>query len=299
MWSASFHAISGPINGIYWRIANNSKGHIMDYIGVIIGAGIALIIIGVVHYFDKRYKLCRIFYRLPEKVNSWLKIVLFFVAMIVLLSLTEIIERANLSVIVGLGFTSIIYVVILMMFIYFRRASILQEEKTQMQTKTYTSSSYRYYPNIYAQENGSGIDLATTNDPNSAVKTDGIGQSDSYYSSPTTETYAQASSSLTVTQTYYNRLMSSTYYKNSTFYNLVHSGSTYWLASRFVNTYSDYANFGLRRVPSGSLGGNSLFRSDNGMYSLGIRLRPVVSLKSNIRLSSGDGSSSSPYQIAD
>ena len=135
MWSASFHAISGPINGIYWRIANNSKGHIMDYIGVIIGAGIALIIIGVVHYFDKRYKLCRIFYRLPEKVNSWLKIVLFFVAMIVLLSLTEIIERANLSVIVGLGFTSIIYVVILMMFIYFRRASILQEEKTQMQTE--------------------------------------------------------------------------------------------------------------------------------------------------------------------
>ena len=135
MWSAGFHAISGPINGIYWRIADNSEGHTMDYIGVIIGAGIALIIIGVVHYFDKRYKLCCILYRLPEKVNSWLKIVLFFVAMIVLLSLTEIIERANLSVIVGLGFTSIIYVVILMMFIYFRRASILQEEKNQMQTE--------------------------------------------------------------------------------------------------------------------------------------------------------------------
>ena len=135
VWSAGFHAISGPINGFYWRIADNSEGHIMDYIGVIIGAGIALIIIGVVHYFDKRYKLCRIFYRLPEKVNSWLKIVLFFVAMVVLLSLTEIIERANLSVIVGLGFTSIIYVVILMMFIYFRRASMLQEEKTQMQTE--------------------------------------------------------------------------------------------------------------------------------------------------------------------
>ena len=135
MWSAGFHAISGPINGIYWRIADNSEGHTMDYIGVIIGVGIALIIIGVVHYFDKRYNLCRIFYRLPEKVNSWLKIVLFFVAMVVLLSLTEIIERANLSVIVGLGFTSIIYVVILMMFIYFRRASILQEEKNQMQTE--------------------------------------------------------------------------------------------------------------------------------------------------------------------
>ena len=57
MWSAGFHAISGPINGIYWRIADNSEGHTMDYIGVIIGVGIALIIIGVVHYFDKRYNL--------------------------------------------------------------------------------------------------------------------------------------------------------------------------------------------------------------------------------------------------
>ena len=95
------------------------------------------------------------------------------------------------------------------------------------ETKTYTRSGYRYYPNIYAQENGSGIDLATTNDPNSAVKTDGIGQSDSYYTEPTTETYTQASSSLTVTQTYYDRSMNSSYYKNSTFYNLVHSGNTY------------------------------------------------------------------------
>src|SRR5699024_2212185 len=54
---------------------------------------------------------------------------------VVLLSLTEIIERANLSVIVGVGVTSIIYVVIRMMFIYFRRASILPEEKNQMQTE--------------------------------------------------------------------------------------------------------------------------------------------------------------------
>ena len=83
-------------------------------------------------------------------------------------------------------------------------------------TKTYTLSSYRYYPNLYAQENGSGINTTTT-------KTDGIGQSDSYYTSPTTETYSQASTEgLTVTQTFYNRSMSSSYYKNSTFYSLIH-----------------------------------------------------------------------------
>lgn len=162
------------------------------------------------------------------------------------------------------------------------------------QTKTYTSSSYRYYPNLYAQENGSGINTTTT-------KTDGIGQSDSYYTNSTTETYSQADSNgLTVTQTYYNRSMSSSYYKNSTFYSLIHGVSGYqWLASRFVLTSSANASFGLRRVFSGSLYGGSLFFSDyytNGGIG---SLRPVVSLKSNIRLSSGDGSEGAPYQIAD
>lgn len=42
--------------------------------------------------------------------------------------------------------------------------------KTVGETATYTSASYRYYPNLYAQENGSGIDTDT-------IKTDGIKQS--------------------------------------------------------------------------------------------------------------------------
>ena len=170
------------------------------------------------------------------------------------------------------------------------------------ETKTYTSSSYRYYPNLYAQENGSGIDLATTNDPNSEVKTDGIGQSDSYYTEPNTDdpAYTQANTSLTVTQTYYYRSMSSSYYKDGqTFYNLVHPGSYYWLASRYVNTNSAIAYFGLRIVNNSYLNGNDLFYSDSGTNSSYGYLRPVVSLKSNIKLSTGNGSSESPYQIAD
>ena len=161
------------------------------------------------------------------------------------------------------------------------------------ETKTYTSSSYRYYPNLYAQENGSGINTTTT-------KTDGIGQSDSYYTSPTTETYSQASTEgLTVTQTYYNRSMSSSYYKNSTFYSLIHGVSGYqWLASRYVDAGLDYAGFGLRFVDSSYLLGNYLFGSN---YSTGNRygyLRPVFSLKSNIKLVGGDGKEGTPYQIA-
>ena len=162
-------------------------------------------------------------------------------------------------------------------------------------TKTYTD---RYYPNLYAQENGSGIDLTTTNDPNSEVKTDGIGQSDKFYDSPTTETYSKANSSLTVTQTYYYRTMNSSYYKNSTFYNLVHPGNSYWLASRYVSTDSFYARFGLRVVNHINLSGLGLFNSYNYARSDDYRLRPVVSLKSNIRLGTGDGKTAeTAYQI--
>ena len=57
----------------------------------------------------------------------------------------------------------------------------------------YNADSYpaNYYPNLYAQENGSGINTT-------AVKTDGISKSDSYYNSPTEGAYSQALNGLTV-----------------------------------------------------------------------------------------------------
>ena len=141
------------------------------------------------------------------------------------------------------------------------------------QTKTYTSSSYRYYPNLYAQENGSGINTTTT-------KTDGIGQSDSYYTSPTTETYSRASTEgLTVTTTYYSMSMNNSYYKNSTFHNLIHGVSGFqWLASRDVTAGSTRAYFGLRHVYSSDLNGGLLFNSYIYADSTYGYLRPVVSL---------------------
>lgn len=165
---------------------------------------------------------------------------------------------------------------------------------TYGETKTYTGA-YCYYPNLYAKENLSGINTTT-------VKTDGIGQSDSYYSAPTNETYSKAGTNgLTITYTYYNREMSSIYYDNSAFYNLIHkSGSSYWLASRYVNTYdtNSYASFGLYRVDESTIRGYGMYYSynDDGMSKF--RFRPVVSLKSNIKIGTGDGKeASTAYQI--
>lgn len=160
---------------------------------------------------------------------------------------------------------------------------------------TYSYYNYEKFPSLYAEENGSGINTTE-------VKTDGIGQSDSYYTSPTTEG-SQSAGMFTVTQTFYNRNMSSNYYDNNTFYNLIHNaGSTYWLASRYVSanaSSSNFGNFGIYVIVNSATNGNCLLSSYRGESTGNALSRPVVSLKSNIRLSSGDGSEGAPYQIAD
>ena len=58
----------------------------------------------------------------------------------------------------------------------------------------------------------------------------------------------------------------------------------YWLASRCVATYSNYANFYVRFVDSGYVASYSLAYSHGREVRRGMGLRPVVSLKSDIQL---------------
>lgn len=159
-------------------------------------------------------------------------------------------------------------------------------------TKTYTTG-YNYYPNLYAMENTSGINTNTVN-------TDGITQSESYYINPTTETASQTGvNGLTVTQTYYSLTMSNTYYDNNIFYNLIHNtGKNYWIATRYVDTYNELAHFGIRFISNAIFAGDGLFLSVNFYFGDLQSLRPIVTLKSNMRIGLGDGkSSSTAYEI--
>ena len=167
------------------------------------------------------------------------------------------------------------------------------------ETKTY-KGSYSYYPNIYAEENGSGINTEE-------VKTNGIGVSaegSSNFEVPSTETpaYRQASENgLTVTQNYYYMTKSemSDYFDDTNFYQLIFDTNTYyWLASRSANCNSTNAGFGLRRVSSGNLGGNDLFNSNNSTNSNYRGLRAVVSLGSGVEFTEGDGSEGNPYKLS-
>lgn len=165
-------------------------------------------------------------------------------------------------------------------------------------TKSYTGSS-NYYPILYAQEEKSGI--------NGSIRDGGIGESDSYYSSPTSNTYGKASSSLLVTQTSYSVSMNNNCYEEEKFFDLIHNaGYAYWLASRSVNTgtsvqgtLTNAASFGFHFVGFSYLDFGALFFSDNSrILDSSMYFRPVVTLSSSIKVTGGEGTSSSPYQIS-
>ena len=127
--------------------------------------------------------------------------------------------------------------------------------------KTYTGS-YSYRPDIFGK---------TEN------------ESDKYYTTPTTKTYTGGNSSdtLDVKQTYYSIDINSTNYGDGA--KVLTASNWYWVASRYVNCNSDDAYFGLRRADA-YIGGNSVFSSNGNDYISINRLRPVVSLGSNIQI---------------
>ena len=153
--------------------------------------------------------------------------------------------------------------------------------KTYGQTQTYTNN-YSYTPDIY----------------NHVGKT-AAEESKDYYSTPTTATHSQKGT-LEVQQTYY--YFSNTpasYFDDSTFHELIFgTGTAYWLASRYANCNSAYAYFGLRRVSSARLYGNALFGSGNNASNYTLRVRPVVSLGSNIKISTDGGTADAPRTIS-
>ena len=79
-------------------------------------------------------------------------------------------------------------------------------------------------------------------------------------------------------------------------------GKSYWLASRNVNSTSEESNFHVRGVgSSGSLGNATLCRvyssGRTGAFSSSNGLRPVFTLKSDIKVTGGNGESGTPYTL--
>ena len=156
-------------------------------------------------------------------------------------------------------------------------------------SSAYTSS--KNYPAIYAQEklavingeaNGdTGLDLSKqdafierTEGTNGAIATATSIQpyqtywyKDATFMSTAFEDYTKQDSS---TANYYNLIMPSG------------TGTTYWVASRCVNTYSSYCTFYVRVVNSGSVGANLMCGSYDHTTSGSRALFPVITLNSSL-----------------
>ena len=196
---------------------------------------------------------------------------------------------------------------------------------TRKYTGRYTGrypESYAEYPAIYEQEKYAGVhrdaqgNLVEVSDvadgtqvitgsvdttAQSKMNPSGKTQSEDVYTVATTDFEKTDATSLTCTQTYYDMSSPSLYFDDTNFHNMIFgTGANFWLASRYVNCYSNSSNadFGLRYVDYSGLGGRYLFRS-NGISNLEskFRLAPVVSLGSGIRVKSGSGTTSDPYVL--
>ena len=120
-------------------------------------------------------------------------------------------------------------------------------------------------------------------------------ESANYYSEPTTNTYTPASgtatadNTLNAKQTYYNIPINQTNYGDGA--KVLSSSNYYWVAARCVYCGSSYAYFGLRLAIS-SVYGYNMFYSSSSAYGISYRLRPVVSLGSDVQITPSTGTNS-------
>ena len=145
-------------------------------------------------------------------------------------------------------------------------------------TKTYTSNTK--YPSLYANQKGAGPNVSSITPSDTTKGNDPYEESKPIATTePTTDNTSGTGDPLTVTQTYYNIPINDTNYGTAS--SILANGTPFWVAARYVFTYSDYAYFGLRYAYAGT-GGYVMFYSDGSTDGHLYALRPVVSLPSSL-----------------
>ena len=151
-------------------------------------------------------------------------------------------------------------------------------------TKTYTSNTK--YPSLYANQKGAGPNITEAEASKKITQPDTTKGNDPYEESkpiattePTTDNTSGTGSPLTVTQTFYYIPINDTNY--GTAYSILANSTTFWVAARYVITYSAFAGFGLRFANTDTYG-YGMFGSNGSTNGAYYALRPVVSLPSSL-----------------
>ena len=154
-------------------------------------------------------------------------------------------------------------------------------------TNTYTSNTT--YPSLYANQKGAGPNITEAEASKKITQPDTTKGNDPYEESkpivpkgttePTTDNASENGNPLTVTQTFYYIPINEANYGTAS--TVLANNTYFWVAARYVITYSDYAYFGLR-FASTYTDGSRMFYSDGNTDGYNYRLRPVVSLPSSL-----------------
>ena len=164
--------------------------------------------------------------------------------------------------------------------------------KTQP-TENTTSYSPRskYYPEILLKEKEQTVNEKAGTELGLSEQTKFINQT----------TKSQVNSWI-LKKTYWYQTMNNTdSFTDSKYYELfINNGTnypTYWMSSRCVYADSNFADFDVRFVYSGSVNALGLYNSGGGERSDGYAFRPCITLNSSVQVTSGSGSSESPFNI--
>ena len=164
--------------------------------------------------------------------------------------------------------------------------------KTQpTENTTLYSPTSEYYPEILLKEKEQTVNEKAGTELGLSEQTKFINQT----------TKSQVNS-WTLKKTYWYQTMNNTdSFTDSKYYELfINNGTnypTYWMSSRCVDANSDGADFDVRLVYSGYVAAGYLFVSSVREGSGDFAFRPVITLNSNVQVTSGSGSSESPFNI--
>ena len=156
--------------------------------------------------------------------------------------------------------------------------------------ETYSPEN-KYYPEILLKEKGQTVNGTTGTELDLSDQTKFINQT----------TKSQVSS-WTLTKTYWSQTMNSTdSFTDSKYYELfINNGSnysTYWMSTRCIYAHSNDAYFGVSRVNSGLVGAGTLYNASGIEDPYGYGFRPVITLNSNVQVTSGNGTAEQAYAI--
>ena len=157
--------------------------------------------------------------------------------------------------------------------------------------------SYKQYPSILTKEKEQKITVGQNT-------TTGTELDFSEQKTFENQTESKQADTLDVKYTFWYKTMSANDFDGENkemYYKLfINNGSnypTYWMSSRCVNADSGGAGFDVRGVDSGDVYANILFYSLDDENSIGYAFRPVITLNSNVQVTSGNGTESTPFEI--